>query len=91
MNQHVGDAMLQRLKTADGLAELLAHAHVIDGGIHHRLHDAHRIGAQCRKPDVERRFDRRSARCLRGRAGSPAGTSTPLRYTSAARWPSMVG
>jgi hypothetical protein len=45
MNQHVGDAVLQRLEPADGLAELLAHAHVVDGGIDQRLHDADSVGA----------------------------------------------
>jgi len=49
--------MLECLETADGLTELLALAHVIDRGVHQRLHHADCIGAQPRETDVECRLD----------------------------------
>ena len=59
MNQHIGNAMLQRLKSADRHTELLARLDISHGGIDEGLHDADSLGAQRRQPEIERRFDHR--------------------------------
>src|SRR5579864_8354888 len=57
--------MLQRLKTADGLAELLADAQIVESDLLRLLHHAQQFGRQGDERKIGYRFDRTARRLAR--------------------------
>src|SRR5207244_9879605 len=58
-DEHVHDAVLQRLEGADRHAELLARLEVLEGAVARELHRADRFGADQRGAEVSGFFERR--------------------------------
>ena len=87
--QHLGAHMLDGLKAADRLAELLAHLRVLDGGVHrHRANpaasaasnvapDSRPVRPATKAPPRARRRGRRGPSAARSRSACRASTEAP--------------